>query len=95
MLSQKVKKKKGIPKFQNFHIKNLTATHSGSAIELEGLENSTLENFVIEDTKIDCKRPGYIRYAENWQFKNVTVNALSNEAVTEEYSSGIEWIYDK
>ncbi len=95
VLSQKVKKKKGIPKFKNFHIKNLVATHSGSAIELEGLDNSSLENFVIEDTQIDCKRPGYIRYAENWKFIDVEINALSNEAVTEEYSSGIEWIYNK
>lgn len=94
VLSQKVRKKKGIPKFKNFHIKNLVATHSGSAIELEGLKNSSLENFVIEDTKIDCKRPGYIRYAENWKFIDVEVNALSNEAITEEYSTEIEWIYN-
>jgi hypothetical protein len=93
VLSQKVPKKKGIPKYQNFHIANLTATHSGSAIEMEGLENSTLDNFIIENIKIDCKRPGFIRYASNWEFRKVEINALSNEAVTEENSSDIKWVY--
>ncbi|MFA9388544.1 MAG: glycoside hydrolase family 28 protein [Prolixibacteraceae bacterium] len=91
-LIAKVRKKAGIPVFRNFRITNLTATRAGSAIEVTGLKESMIKNFTIENSTIDCKRPGYIQYVADWTFKNVTVNALSNEAVTEENSSNVQWI---
>ncbi|MBN1926353.1 MAG: glycoside hydrolase family 28 protein [Prolixibacteraceae bacterium] len=91
-LTGKVKKKKGIPRFRNFRIKKLTATRAGSAVEVTGLKESTIDDFIIEDSSIDCKRPGYIQYVSDWTFKNVTINALSNEAVTEENATNIRWV---
>lgn len=94
VLSGKVSKKKGIPTFRNFKIERITAIKSGSAIELEGLEKSYLQNFTFKDVTIDCKRPGYIRFAENFTFEGTTINALSNEAVTEESCKNFNWVYE-
>ncbi|HPR32446.1 MAG TPA: glycosyl hydrolase family 28 protein [Prolixibacteraceae bacterium] len=94
-LSAKVSRKKGIPIFRNFHLSHIQATRAGSAIEITGLKESPIRNFVIENSSIECKRPGYIQFVSDWTFKNVTVDALSNEAVTEENAQNIQWIYPK
>ena len=91
-LTKKVRKKDGIPTFQNFRIENLTATHAGSAMEVTGLKESKIRNFVIENSSIECKRPGYIRLVANWTFRNVKIDALSNETLTEEEADNIQWI---
>jgi len=93
-LSGKVKKKEGIPTFRNFRIEGLIATRAGSAVEIEGLKESSISDFSIKDSKIECKRPGYIRYVKNWTFSNVDIIALSNEAVTEEHAENIRWKND-
>lgn len=90
-LAGKVKKKDGIPTFKNFLIENLTATRAGSAVEITGLKESNIRNFTIKNSTIECKRPGYIRFVSDWVFDNVKVNALSNEAVTEEDATNIVW----
>ncbi|HOO83317.1 MAG TPA: glycosyl hydrolase family 28 protein [Prolixibacteraceae bacterium] len=91
-LAKKVKKKDGIPTFRNFTIENIKATRAGSAIEVTGLKESKISGFVIVDTHIDCKRPGYINYVSDWTFDNVTIVPLSNEALTEENADNIKWI---
>ena len=91
-LTGKVKKKAGIPTFRNFTISNILATKAGSAIEVSGLEESNISNFVIKNSSIECKRPGYINHVSNWVFDNVKIEALSNEAVSEENATNIVWI---
>lgn len=91
-LTGKVKKKEGIPTFRNFVIEDLHATRSGSAIEITGLKESNISDFTIKNSTIQCKRPGYINHVSNWVFNNVKVDALSNEAVTEENAVNIQWI---
>lgn len=93
ILSEKVPEEKGIPTFRNFVIENLHAVKSGSAIELEGLENSYLDNFVLRNCKIDCKRPGFVKYASNWLFDKIEINALSNEDITEDKCKNNRWVY--
>ncbi|MDA3854314.1 MAG: glycosyl hydrolase family 28 protein, partial [Bacteroidales bacterium] len=90
-LTAKVKKKEGIPTFRNFELYNIKATKAGSAIEVSGLEKSNITDFKIRDCEIICKRPGYIRYVSDWTFTNVTINALSNESVSEEKAHNITW----
>lgn len=92
VLAAKVKKKKGIPTFRNFTIENLKATRAGSAVEVTGLKESTIDNFIILNSSIECKRPGYIQYVSNWKFDGVRIDALSNETVTEENAENIQWI---
>ncbi|MGF7138592.1 glycoside hydrolase family 28 protein [Roseimarinus sediminis] len=91
-LAGKVKKKDGIPTFRNFKIENIKATRAGSAIEVAGLEESKITGFEIINTSIECKRPGYINHVANWTFDQVKIDALSNEAVTEENAKNIQWI---
>jgi polygalacturonase len=91
-LSAKVKKKEGIPTFRNFRIENINATRAGSALEVTGLKESEIKNFTIANTTIECKRPGYINFVENWTFDNVKIEPLSNEALTEENAENIKWI---
>ena len=43
-----------------------------------------IKNFTIENSTIECKRPGYIRFVSNWVFRNIMIETLPNEAVTEE-----------
>ena len=92
VLSQKVKKKAGIPTFRNFKIENIKATRAGSAIEIAGLKESKITGFEIINSYIECKRPGYINYVANWTFDNVNIVPLSNEALTEENATNIKWI---
>ncbi|MFA9388543.1 MAG: glycoside hydrolase family 28 protein [Prolixibacteraceae bacterium] len=63
--------KLGIPKFKDVTIKNIQADGARTAINAEGVKDSYLENFKLENINIECIKPGKIAYSQKWTLKKV------------------------
>src|SRR5688572_2280698 len=74
-LLQKVEPaEKGIPKFKNIYVSNVTVNHARKAINASGLDKSTLDNFNFDNVKINAATAGDINYTKNWTMKDVSIN---------------------
>jgi hypothetical protein len=65
---------KGTPAFRNIQVRNLTATHCGSAGRLVGLPQSPLCDLTLANVKIEARSGFTIRNARGLHFENVQVN---------------------
>lgn len=90
MLEKVSPKSKGIPKFRDLVIDNLTATNSNVGISANGMENSLLESFHLANIDIKCKKAGSIRFARDWTLDNVVIN--DHDELKIENSSKIEFL---
>lgn len=72
---------KGIPKYQNFKLENITATNAKNAITLKGIEESLISDFQLKDITITTENAGVLTYSENWSTENVTIKAANEKPV--------------
>lgn len=80
IMLQHVDKDKGIPKFKNVIVENLTGTNVNTGISANGMEDSKLENFTFKNIQIECNNAGSINYGKNWSISNVNFIAKNVEA---------------
>jgi polygalacturonase len=67
---------RGIPRYRNVFIKNVTSTGGKTAISAAGLPESQLENFHFENVRLEgVDKAGTIRHASGWTFENVVIEA--------------------
>ncbi|HPR32445.1 MAG TPA: glycoside hydrolase family 28 protein [Prolixibacteraceae bacterium] len=64
---------KGIPVFRNVTLQNMKASGARTAINASGIDDSYLENFVLENIEIRAQKAGKISYTRNWLLKNVRI----------------------
>jgi polygalacturonase len=65
---------KGIPYAKNFYINNVKITNAQKAFEVNGLENSQLENFNFTNSSVTATLLGEMAFAKNWAYKNFTTS---------------------
>lgn len=61
---------KGIPKFRDIHIQDLTAKRSKVCIEVRGLNNSSLDDFSLKNVFLEGEKAGFIEHTYNWTMQN-------------------------
>lgn len=81
MLKPVIPESKGIPTFQNIHMKGIQAKYANKALFVDGLEERPLEGFYLTAVDIHAEHAGSIKHARNWQMEDVHIKTPQNEPV--------------
>ena len=80
---------KGIPYAKNFYISNVKITNAQKAFEVNGLENSQIENFNFTNSSVTAAVLGEMVFTKNWAYKNFTTS-ISQKPEEKKKTEGIE-----
>ena len=80
---------KGIPYAKNFYISNVKITNAQKAFEVNGLENSQIENFNFSNSSVTAAILGEMVFTKNWSYKNFTTS-ISQKPEEKKKTEGIE-----
>jgi polygalacturonase len=80
---------KGIPYAKNFYINNVKITNAQKAFEVNGLENSQIENFNFTNSSVTAAILGEMVFTKNWAYKNFTTS-ISQKPEEKKKTEGIE-----
>lgn len=82
---------KGIPTFKNIYLSNIDVKGAKKAINVNGLEESYIENFNLHNVKIQAETAGQISYSRNWNLDNVSIQTLDSSKVELNETVGINF----
>lgn len=82
---------KGIPRFRNITLKNIQVKKIGTAINVEGMATSLIENITLDRVTIEAKTAGKIRYSSNWTLHDVSIKTDDGSKVTIENSTQVNF----
>lgn len=68
----------GTPVFRNVTFKNIVATEAQSCINVVGIKNSRIENFVLDKVHFEGKQAGKIVWSKDWILDDVCIKAHDN-----------------
>ena len=80
---------KGIPYAKNFYIINVKITNAQKAFEVNGLENSLIENFNFTNSSVTAAILGEMVFTKNWAYKNFKTS-ISQKPEEKKKTEGIE-----
>ena len=80
---------KGIPYAKNFYINNVKITNAQKAFEVNGLENSQIENFNFTNSSVTAAILGEMVFTKNWTYKNFTTS-ITQKPEEKKKAEGIE-----
>lgn len=89
ILEPVVPKERGIPIFRNISVSHLSAKNTKRAILAEGLKESSLQRFSFHNVYIKAAEAGSIKYAEDWNFDEVTIDASRRRNVRIRHSKNV------
>lgn len=72
---EKVDPEKGIPTFRNITLHNIHVEGAETAINVNGLEQSVIENITLNHVYIQAEKAGKISFSKNWTINNVKILA--------------------
>lgn len=72
---------KGIPTFKNISLYNIDVKGAKRAINVNGVEDSYIDNFNLKDVSIEAETAGQISYSSNWNMENVRMKILDSSRV--------------
>lgn len=82
---------KGIPTFRNITINNVAIEGAEIAINVNGLENSVIENVTLSNVSIKSETAGQASYTSNWKLNNVKIITKDGSKVSLEHTSGVDF----
>lgn len=91
MLNKVEPESKGIPHFKNITLKNIEVKRALKAINVNGLDVSTVENITLENVHIEAKTAGRIHFSKNWTLNDVTIKTEDNSTLDIQNSPGVEF----
>ena len=68
---------------------NIDVKRAKKAINLNGLENSIVENITLKNVHIEAETAGKIVYSKNWKLENVLLKIKDNSKLSIENSQGV------
>lgn len=92
MLNRVEPESKGIPTFKNITLHNIEVKGAKTAVNVNGMEQSIIENLTLKNVSIEAKTAGKINYSKNWSLENVTIKTEDQSRVTLKHTSGIEFL---
>lgn len=90
LLRQPEPPEKGIPVFRDIYINDVDISRAETAIVAEGMTQSLLQGFHFNHVKVEASSPGTIRYAQDWEFKQVTINAADHKTIEIKDAEGVK-----
>lgn len=82
---------KGIPTFRNISLYNIDVKGAKRAINVNGLEESYIENFKLKDVHIEAETAGQIAYSRNWDLEDVTLKTGDGSRVELKETTDIDF----
>ncbi len=82
---------KGIPTFRNIKLNNIDVKGAGTAINVNGLENSIIDDITLNDVSIEAKTAGQINYSSNWKLNNVKIITKDSTKVSLNHTTEIDF----
>ena len=64
---------------------------AGTAINVNGLENSIIDDITLNDVSIEAKTAGQINYSSNWRLNNVKIITEDSTKVSLNNITGIDF----
>jgi polygalacturonase len=89
MLTKVEPVERGLPKFKNIYVDNVTVKHARKAINALGLDQSSLDNFNFSNVTIKTDNAGEVNFAKDWTWKNISITASDNKPVAVKNSNGV------
>lgn len=80
---------KGIPHFKNITLRNIDVKKIGTAINVEGMKESMIENITLDNVHIEAEKAGKISYSSNWILKNVSIKTSDGSKAKIENSTNV------
>tara|TARA_R110002051_G_scaffold117009_2_gene190613 strand:- start:15038 stop:16510 length:1473 start_codon:yes stop_codon:yes gene_type:complete len=80
---------KGIPQFKDISLSNIEVKRAKKAINVNGLENSIIENISLKNIHIEAETAGKIAFSKNWTLENVLLKTQDNSKLDIENSSNV------
>lgn len=81
LLERVVPRSKGIPTFKNISLYNIDVKGAKRTINVNGVEDSYIDNFNLKDVSIEAETAGQIYYSSNWNMENVRMKILDRSRV--------------
>ncbi len=81
VLMQKVPEKQGTPYIRDITIRNVKAVDCKQAFSVQGHQKQKAGRFLLENVTIMAETAGSVKNAENWEFKNVGIEAEDGSKV--------------
>ena len=89
MLTKVEPEDRGIPHFKDIYVSNIKVKQAKKAINANGLDKSSLQNFNFENVTIKADNAGEINYADKWTWKNVNIISSDKTMVSLKNSTGV------
>ena len=80
---------KGIPTFKDITLYNIDVKGAKRAINVNGMEQSLVENITLKDVHIQAAEAGQITHSTNWNIENVSLNIDNGSTLKIENSAGV------
>ena len=88
-LLQKVEPaEKGIPKFRDIYVSNVTVTGAKKAVNAIGLKESAMLNFHFDNVKVEAATAGDIQFGQNWRWSNSQIATKDNSVLNVKNATG-------
>ncbi|MFD0990125.1 glycoside hydrolase family 28 protein [Mariniflexile jejuense] len=82
---------KGIPTFRNITINNVAIEGAETAINVNGLENSVINNITLNNVQIKAETAGQVSYSANWKLNNVKITTKDGSKVSLENTTEVNF----
>ncbi|MGO4911522.1 glycoside hydrolase family 28 protein [Leeuwenhoekiella sp. W20_SRS_FM14] len=80
---------KGIPTFKDITLYNIDVKGAQRAINVNGMEQSLVENITLKDVHIQAEEAGQITHSTNWTIENVSLSIKNGSTLKIENSPGV------
>jgi len=80
---------KGIPTFKDITLYNIDVKGAQRAINVNGMEQSLVENITLKDVHIQAAEAGQITHSTNWNIENVSLDIDNASTLKIENSPGV------
>jgi polygalacturonase len=89
MLQKVTPAEKGIPHTKDFYLYNVKITNAQKAFEVNGLQNSQIENFNFINSTVTANTFGDLVFAKNWKYKNFEISISQKPEEKKKTGGGI------
>lgn len=80
---EEVDPERGMPKFKNVYLENVTATNATTCVKVAGLDQCTVDSFSFKNVHLKGESKGSIAFVKDWTFDNFYVNNQQGDLVFE------------
>ncbi len=85
---ESVSLEQGTPVFRNVTLDNVTASNARTCMNVVGIANSKIENFILRNVCIEGNKAGKIIWAKEWKLDDVQIKA--HDELILEYNENVD-----